>query len=62
MPLHTPRLVLAAALGWLAAEWTVHGRPSVLGIVSGAVAGLVAVTPAAWAPSPRRPTAARASW
>src|SRR6202000_3528708 len=37
----------AAALGWLAAEWLTHGRPSVLGIVSGAVAGLVAVTPAA---------------
>ncbi|RDJ00105.1 ammonium transporter [Dyella solisilvae] len=37
----------AAALGWLAAEWIAHGRPSVLGIVSGAVAGLVAVTPAA---------------
>ncbi|HEX7815769.1 ammonium transporter [Dyella sp.] len=37
----------AAALGWLVAEWVSHGRPSVLGIVSGAVAGLVAVTPAA---------------
>ena len=42
----------AAALGWLAAEWTVHGRPSVLGIVSGAVAGLVAVTPAAGTAGP----------
>jgi len=42
----------AAALGWLAAEWIVHGRPSVLGIVSGAVAGLVAVTPAAGTAGP----------
>jgi Amt family ammonium transporter len=42
----------AAALGWLAAEWLVHGRPSVLGIVSGAVAGLVAVTPAAGTAGP----------
>ncbi|NID16995.1 ammonium transporter [Luteibacter yeojuensis] len=37
----------AAALGWTAIEWIVHRRPSVLGIASGAVAGLVAVTPAA---------------
>ena len=36
----------AAALSWMFAEWAVHGRPSVLGIVSGAVAGLVAITPA----------------
>ena len=42
----------AAALGWLAAEWLMHGRPSVLGIVSGAVAGLVAVTPAAGTAGP----------
>ena len=35
----------AAALAWLAAEWRIHQRPSVLGIVSGAVAGLVAITP-----------------
>ena len=28
------------------AEWLVHGKPSVLGIASGAVAGLVAITPA----------------
>lgn len=42
----------AAALGWLAIEWIVHGRPSVLGIVSGAVAGLVAVTPAAGTAGP----------
>ena len=36
----------AAALGWMFAEWIAKGKPSVLGIVSGAVAGLVAITPA----------------
>ena len=36
----------AAVLGWMFAEWWVHGKPSVLGAVSGAVAGLVAITPA----------------
>lgn len=36
----------AAALGWMFAEWIGKGKPSVLGIASGAVAGLVAVTPA----------------
>jgi Amt family ammonium transporter len=36
----------AAALGWAFAEWAARGKPSVLGIVSGAVAGLVAITPA----------------
>jgi Amt family ammonium transporter len=36
----------AAALGWAAAEWLRSGKPSVLGIISGAVAGLVAITPA----------------
>jgi Amt family ammonium transporter len=36
----------AAALGWVAAEWVGKGKPSVLGIISGAVAGLVAITPA----------------
>lgn len=36
----------AAAIGWMAAEWLRNGRPSVLGGVSGAVAGLVAITPA----------------
>ena len=35
-----------AALGWMFAEWLGHGKPSVLGIASGAVAGLVAITPA----------------
>ncbi|VAX12539.1 Ammonium transporter [hydrothermal vent metagenome] len=36
----------AAALTWMFIEWFAHGKPSVLGIVSGAVAGLVAITPA----------------
>ena len=35
-----------AALAWMFAEWVVHRKPSVLGIISGAVAGLVAITPA----------------
>ena len=37
----------AAALAWMAAEWFSRGKPSVLGIISGAVGGLVAITPAA---------------
>ena len=36
----------AAALGWMFVEWAAKGKPSVLGIISGAVAGLVAITPA----------------
>jgi ammonium transporter, Amt family len=36
----------AAALGWMFAEWAAKGKPSVLGAASGAVAGLVAITPA----------------
>jgi ammonium transporter, Amt family len=36
----------AAAIGWAGAEWIRNGKPSVLGAVSGAVAGLVAITPA----------------
>lgn len=36
----------AAALAWMFAEWTLRGKPSILGIISGAVAGLVAITPA----------------
>jgi Amt family ammonium transporter len=35
-----------AALAWMLVEWIVHKKPSVLGIISGAVAGLVAITPA----------------
>src|SRR5205814_6327867 len=37
----------AATLGWAGAEWIRNGQPSVLGGISGAVAGLVAITPAA---------------
>ncbi len=36
----------AAALAWMFSEWISHGKPSVLGIASGVVAGLVAITPA----------------
>ena len=35
-----------AALAWMTTEWMIHGKPSVLGIATGAVAGLVAITPA----------------
>jgi Amt family ammonium transporter len=42
----------AGAFGWLVAEWKIHHRPSVLGIISGAVAGLVAITPACGFVSP----------
>ena len=37
----------AGALGWMITEWVKRGKPTVLGVVSGAVAGLVAITPAA---------------
>src|ERR1700728_4399224 len=36
----------AAAIGWAVAEWIRNGKPSALGAISGAVAGLVAITPA----------------
>nr|MBS0020305.1 ammonium transporter [Gammaproteobacteria bacterium] len=42
----------AAALGWMFSEWTAHGKPSALGIASGAVAGLVAITPASGTAGP----------
>jgi Amt family ammonium transporter len=42
----------AAALGWSIGEWFRNGRPSVLGAISGAVAGLVAITPASGFVSP----------
>ena len=42
----TQMATAAAALGWMFAEWISRGKPSVLGIASGAVAGLVAITPA----------------
>jgi Amt family ammonium transporter len=44
--LATQMATAAAALAWMTAEWVSRGKPSVLGIASGAVAGLVAVTPA----------------
>jgi Amt family ammonium transporter len=44
--LATQLATAAAALGWMFAEWITKGKPSVLGIASGAVAGLVAITPA----------------
>jgi Amt family ammonium transporter len=37
----------AAAMSWMFAEWMLKGKPSMLGAASGAVAGLVAITPAA---------------
>jgi Amt family ammonium transporter len=36
----------AAALGWMSVEWMAAKKPSVLGMISGAIAGLVAITPA----------------
>jgi Amt family ammonium transporter len=42
-----------AALAWMFAEWVTRGKPSVLGIISGAVAGLVAITPASGFVDPR---------
>ncbi|MEE8387877.1 MAG: ammonium transporter [Acidiferrobacterales bacterium] len=41
-----------AAATWMFAEWITHGKPSVLGIASGVVAGLVAITPASGAVGP----------
>jgi ammonium transporter, Amt family len=43
----------AAALTWMFVEWMTRGKPSVLGIISGAVAGLVAITPASGFVDPR---------
>ena len=42
----TQTATAAAALAWMFTEWITKGKPSVLGIASGAVAGLVAITPA----------------
>lgn len=44
---NTNTAAAAAALAWLLVEWRHHGKPTVLGLVSGAIAGLVAITPAA---------------
>ena len=47
LALNNTQLATAAAVfGWVAAEWLVKGKPSMLGAASGAVAGLVAITPA----------------
>ncbi|MGQ0385175.1 MAG: ammonium transporter [Gammaproteobacteria bacterium] len=42
----------AAALAWLSFEWAAHGKPSALGIATGAIAGLVAITPASGTAGP----------
>ena len=42
-----------AAISWMFVEWIKHGKPSVLGIASGAVAGLVAITPASGTVGPQ---------
>ena len=44
--LATNTAAAAAALGWMFTEWSMRGKPTVLGAASGAVAGLVAITPA----------------
>lgn len=44
---NTNTAAAVAALGWLAIEWMHNGKPTTVGAVSGAVAGLVAITPAA---------------
>jgi Amt family ammonium transporter len=44
--LATNTAAAAAALGWMFTEWMLRGKPTVLGAASGAVAGLVAITPA----------------
>ena len=47
MAMAVPQIAAAAAaVSWMIAEWIFRGKPSVLGIISGAVAGLVAITPA----------------
>jgi len=45
--LSTHLAAAAATLSWTAAEWVKHGKPTVLGAISGCVAGLVCITPAA---------------
>ena len=41
-----------AAVAWMFVEWGKHGKPSALGIVTGAVAGMVAITPASGSVGP----------
>jgi len=45
--MNTQLAAAAATLSWPAVEWVVRGKPTVLGAISGAVAGLVAITPRA---------------
>src|SRR5690606_10243376 len=45
--MNTQVAAAAAALAWMFTEWRLADKPSVLGIISGAVGGLVAITPAA---------------
>jgi Amt family ammonium transporter len=42
----------AAAVSWMGMEWAVHGKPSALGVATGAIAGLVAITPASGTAGP----------
>jgi Amt family ammonium transporter len=42
----------AAALAWMGLEWGAHGKPSALGVATGAIAGLVAITPASGTAGP----------
>ncbi|MBI4580015.1 MAG: ammonium transporter, partial [Planctomycetes bacterium] len=49
---NTNTAAATAALGWMLAEWIRAGNPTILGAASGAVAGLVAITPAAGFVSP----------
>jgi ammonium transporter, Amt family len=42
----------AAALAWMSFEWALHGKPSALGVATGAIAGLVAITPASGTAGP----------
>ena len=42
----------AAAISWMIVEWSLRGKPSVLGIITGAIAGLVVITPAAGSVDP----------
>jgi Amt family ammonium transporter len=44
--INTQLATAAAVFGWIAAEWMLKGKPSMLGAASGAIAGLVAITPA----------------
>lgn len=48
----TQMATAAAALSWMFSEWVAHSKPSVLGIASGAVGGLVAITPASGSVGP----------